>query len=765
MKPIVKLSALLLIVAMLLPAAVSCKKDTPERPPLEASSEATLPDVTTIVLDKNELSLPAGTAERLTATILPAGADQTVKWSCDNEKALTVSNGLLVTMAPGSAVITATAVNGMTATCTVTVTGPTDPFDTLDMSEAVEIADYSGYGGILRVKTTQELMFSPNLWELQQLPNCYEDYTTYLRFTMLDTAGSGEYTFDTVEATPVKSKGEWVDFYLMGDKNGCNFCPTAGMSYNIEVAVVKKGSEKCVIHGIYENITAPIGFKDSEYYKPTGKGEQSYWPSDVHFLYYDVSGSGHIEGEAVQLLKTGDLSTTVTAVPDEGYRFGVWSDGLTDPVRAGDTVERSDRTIYACFISDEMQNMTVADLYITTDSGRPVTSKTYEGASVSIKGASDEKYNLSGARAQIRGRGNSSFNGGASQNNYDSKNSYRLKLDEAAKLLGIGSGKNRDWVLNSNKFDVSGLRCSMVWSLAKTMGTIPYVPNCAWVQLYVNDQYRGMYMVTELIETGKNRVDVDDEDGTNRNEVGFLIELDFRGQGGDEPWFDVPGYGPDPDGDRYGAVEFCIKSDLSENPTVQRRQINAIKDYVIKCHEAIMSGDREKIEELVDLPSLVDYYIIEEWGKDCDSGRASFFIQRSTGGKLYFTAPWDFDFCFGTYGPATYASGLVSQGTDCCTWHAELVKHEWFRQLVLDRMEELTPAVNALMGELLVQGAMLTAAADKNDELWNVYGNNYHQYVSSQASRDCENYSDHITFLQEWALDRWQSLQEEMIYY
>lgn len=757
MKPIVKLLAFLLIAATLLPFIAAC--ETPDNPGPGGN------EIASISLDKTILSLPAGTAERLTATVLPETADQTVTWSCDNETSVTVSNGLVVTICPGEATVTATAANGMTASCTVAVTGPTDPLDTLDMSEAKEIKDFSGYMGVFRVKSSGELMFSPNLWELQEISQEYEKYTAYLRFTMLDKAGSGDYTFDTVEAPPVRSKGEWVDFYLMGEKNGCNFCPTAGVSYDVEIAVVEKESGKCVVHGVYENLMAPIDFKDSDYYNPTGKGEQSYWPQDVHFLYYAVSGSGHIDGDCAQLLKSGDLGTEVTAVPDEGFRFGIWSDGVTEPTRSNDTVERSDKTIYACFVSDEMQDMTVADVYITTDSGKPVTTKTYEGASVSVKGASDEKYNLSEVRAQIRGRGNSSFNGGAGQNNYDSKNSYRLKLDEETKFLGIGKGKNRDWVLNSNKFDVSGLRCSMVWSLARTMGTLPYVPNCAWVQLYVNKQYRGMYMVTELIETGKNRVDVDDEDGTNRDEVGFLIELDFRGQGGDEPWFDVPGYGPNPESDRYGAVEFCIKSDLSEHETIQRRQINAIKDYVIKCHEAIMSGNREKIEELVDLPSLVDYYIIEEWGKDCDCGRASFFIQRSTGGKLYFTAPWDFDFCFGTYGPATYTTGLVSHGTDCCTWHTELVKHKWFRELVLDRMEELTPAVNALMGELLVQGALLTAAADKNDELWHVYGNNYHQYVSSQASRDCESYADHIAFLQDWSKDRWQALQDELIYY
>ncbi len=84
-------------------------------------------DVTAITLDKTAIKLKAGKSTQLTATITPADADdKTVKWSTDNKKVATVSqSGKVSAKAAGEAIITATASNGLIATCTVKVPGMT----------------------------------------------------------------------------------------------------------------------------------------------------------------------------------------------------------------------------------------------------------------------------------------------------------------------------------------------------------------------------------------------------------------------------------------------------------------------------------------------------------------------------------------------------------------------------------------------------------------------------------------------------------------
>lgn len=79
-----------------------------------------------VTLDKTEATVEKGKEIKLTATVSPDGAkDKTVVFTSDNEKVATVTaDGVVKAIAAGTANITATTVNGKTATCKVTVIVP-----------------------------------------------------------------------------------------------------------------------------------------------------------------------------------------------------------------------------------------------------------------------------------------------------------------------------------------------------------------------------------------------------------------------------------------------------------------------------------------------------------------------------------------------------------------------------------------------------------------------------------------------------------------
>lgn len=79
--------------------------------------------ITQITLDATEKSIKCGGTFQLKASILPAGAnDPGLSWSTSNKKVATVTNdGIVTGKKNGTCTITATASNGMTATCKVTV--------------------------------------------------------------------------------------------------------------------------------------------------------------------------------------------------------------------------------------------------------------------------------------------------------------------------------------------------------------------------------------------------------------------------------------------------------------------------------------------------------------------------------------------------------------------------------------------------------------------------------------------------------------------
>lgn len=87
-------------------------------------------EVTSVTLNKDTLNLEVGKTSKLSATVLPASAaDKSITWSSSKTDVASVSlNGTVTAKKAGTAVITATAVNGKNASCTVTVTsGTTDP--------------------------------------------------------------------------------------------------------------------------------------------------------------------------------------------------------------------------------------------------------------------------------------------------------------------------------------------------------------------------------------------------------------------------------------------------------------------------------------------------------------------------------------------------------------------------------------------------------------------------------------------------------------
>lgn len=483
---------------------------------------------------------------------------------------------------------------------------------------------------------------------------------------------------------------------------------------------------------------------------------------------------GTIDGKGTQYIVPGGYTETVTAIPLYGYEFVCWSDGSTKRTRPTDKVSE-DTVLVATFTPVEVPfKITVPTVHINTMSGDPVKTKDYVGATISITGADKDKYNITNVGTRIKGRGNSSwsssyigkeigdvrwsstrkeFHSVSETDVYAAKNSYTLKLSESHNLLGIGDGKNKDWILQSNKYDLTMLRNWVMWSLANRMGTFNFVPSCAWVHLYVNEEYRGIYMIVEKVEAASERVNIDDS-GTDPDK-GYLIELDFRvGNDGSKKegidYFYIPGFHEDDSNKR----EFDI---LSEHST--EAECAFIKDYMTKVHNAIMTGDRATIEQYVDVYSMVDIFIIEEMGKDCDWGATSFYMYKEKGGRLYFTAPWDFDFTMGSYSSGINEEGLISAGTYGNEWFEAVHDLDWFVELVRARMNSLEDDLTTVLVDLQKMALALKPYAEMNEERWGVFGVGYHEYVSPQVSSLLGSYDEHVAFIYDWMLYRWDILR------
>ena len=125
----------------------------------ECTVTVTVIEVSSINLDKSSLYLSTGDHEILVATIMPENASyKTLTWTSTNNSVATVSNGEVTAKSVGTAKITAKAHNGRTASCTVTVTAPSDVYfdestDTLILKKGNINKDHvQAYSGDDRIK-------------------------------------------------------------------------------------------------------------------------------------------------------------------------------------------------------------------------------------------------------------------------------------------------------------------------------------------------------------------------------------------------------------------------------------------------------------------------------------------------------------------------------------------------------------------------------------------------------------------------------------
>lgn len=63
-------------------------------------------------------------------------------------------------------------------------------------------------------------------------------------------------------------------------------------------------------------------------------------------ITYTTSGEGQLKGKTEQTLPYGEISETITAVPDIGYTFIGWSDGSTNPTRQDSATTYKELTAY-----------------------------------------------------------------------------------------------------------------------------------------------------------------------------------------------------------------------------------------------------------------------------------------------------------------------------------------------------------------------------------------------------------------------------------
>lgn len=470
--------------------------------------------------------------------------------------------------------------------------------------------------------------------------------------------------------------------------------------------------------------------------------EQAAVPREETIVNFSVTpeDGGYISGISSQTLVRGEKTTVVEAVANPGFEFVKWSDGERNPEHRAKTYTEN-TTLYAIF--EETDDSTPA-VYITTENGRPVWSDTNPvGFTLSVTNV-PRRFQLNAVTGEIKTRGNASLGW--------EKKSYTLRFDVKQKLVGLGEGKNRNWVLISNHCDQSLIRNYIAFWLQNKLDGIPWGPACRMVDLYFNNDYVGNYMLVEKITTGETKIDILKGDETGEVDADFLVELDnYAYKGGEKGlvWFTARGYPYEIRGEDGLTAERC----------------NYIDDWITAAWDTVSGGSDADVKKLLDLDAAVDSYILAELTKNIDCGWSSFFLYRKDG-KLFLGPSWDFDLAMGNdarldngsykklYAGKNNGFGQQNQ------WYIALMQRQWFVELVKTRWNELKEAgvFDEMIEEIDRCWEMNKDSFNHNFERWPIFGQRLNQepdHVRALSSAE-----EHVQYLREWLIDRIAWLDE-----
>ena len=371
---------------------------------------------------------------------------------------------------------------------------------------------------------------------------------------------------------------------------------------------------------------------------------------------------------AVGAVSVDGVVQTSGATPNDFYR------DVRYTVRSGKVATRT----YTERI-ESPQTTGLPVIRIDTKDNQPILSKeTYLRTNITVIDPQDPQNNLAHLdyKDEVRGRGNSTW--------LKPKKPYRIKFDKKTSMMGLTAAKS--WVLLANYQDPTLLMNSIAFELGQRFG-LPYTPHYKPVELFVNGSYQGSYLLTEQIQVGKGRVDIDAT-------AGFLVELDSYYD--EEPKFTTPGY----------QLPIMIKSpeDLAD-----ASGYDFVKNAFAALEAAMLDASfpESGYRDLLRFGTVVDYLLINEIVKNPELQwpKSAYMYQDAVGG-MGMGPLWDYDWGFGYSGGGfSYFAGYVGSAP----------KHPFFRRFYDDPVfiDQYKARWNAVYPQLLAMPAVIRQMADR----------------------------------------------------
>ena len=369
---------------------------------------------------------------------------------------------------------------------------------------------------------------------------------------------------------------------------------------------------------------------DEKFYVANEKVKNFFLPSSANKAKVEIY-NGFSETVKINDTKIG-AGQTATVSYEKGRAYFVTAEGVTYDVQF-----RNSSAEAAIYVNNSDADGNGTDLmsYLNVDKSRSAKAT---GAIVTPDGKIDNTV-----IKKIKGRGNTTWG--------KPKKAYNITYDSKVSIAGMAKGKK--YSILANYQDDSLSRNRFLYDLSDAVG-MPYASDSRYVDFYVNGYYWGSYQMTEKVEAGSSSLVNDFEEEDYLSEDGQSVKEDFpfiaevdAGAGSEDYYVSIS-----------GGVKVTIKTPELEPGDVGYDEVKQyVKSKFTVFYNAAASRTKD-LSEVADVDSLATLYLINEIGKNWDSGVSSTFFtykpDENGNYKFYGSPVWDYDNSLGNAVGVTY---------------------------------------------------------------------------------------------------------------
>lgn len=362
------------------------------------------------------------------------------------------------------------------------------------------------------------------------------------------------------------------------------------------------------------------------------------------------------------------------------------------------------------------------------------------------------------------------------------KSPFRLRLEEETSLAGLGASE--DYVLLAEYGDISLMQNKAAMELANRTTDL-YEPDGEHMDLYVNGDYMGVYLLCEGISIGENRLEIADlEQETDlKNTRELEVYGTFAEVSGEDTMakgYEIPKNPEDITGGylleleyhgRYEGEEttgFRTRQDWSlvikEPDHASREQVMYIQEQFQKAEDAMYAPDwknpdtGQPLEELVDLKSFVHKYLIDEICMNTDPWTSQFLYKDKGDDVFHFGPMWDYDMAFGHYDTGFSPEEFYGNWH---IWYSDVYDYPKFQEELKEEYAvSYLPVLEELADtKLLEWEEEIKASAQMNFVRWNIE----EIYSRNSITRTGDTFEECVEALRDYIRKRTEFLSSQWL--